>query len=97
MKLSQEDLYGYRGPSKDLLKSAAAQVGDRIRVEVERGTSKETVEGLLMPRFQTQRDDYVVVKLKTGYNVGVQVDSSSKIMVLGKGVEPHFSRPTMPT
>jgi glutamyl-tRNA(Gln) amidotransferase subunit D len=97
MKLSEQDSYGYRGLSRDLLKSAVAQIGDRIRVEVERGTSKEIVEGLLMPRFQTHHDDYVVVKLKTGYNVGVQVDSSSKITVLGKGSEPHFTRPSKPT
>jgi glutamyl-tRNA(Gln) amidotransferase subunit D len=96
MQLSKEDLSGYSGISRDLLKAAQAQIGDRVRLEVKRGTTQEIVEGLLMPRFQTEREDYVVVKLKTGYNVGVRIDSSSKISVLGKGVEPHFTRPALP-
>ena len=49
-----------------------------------------------MPRFETEVSDHVVVKLKTGYNVGVRIDSSTKIEVLGKGEEPHFTRPPLP-
>lgn len=49
-----------------------------------------------MPRFETEVGDHVVVKLKTGYNVGVRVDSSAKIEVLGKGEEPRFTRPPLP-
>jgi len=71
-------------------------VGDLIRLEVKKGSAQEEVEGLLMPRFETERDDYIVVKLKTGYNVGVQVDSSTKLNVLGKGAQPHFTRPALP-
>jgi len=78
------------------LKAAGAQVGDMIHLEVKKGTAQEEVEGLLMPRFETERDDYVVVKLKTGYNVGVRVDTTSKIIVLGKGAQPHFTRPALP-
>jgi glutamyl-tRNA(Gln) amidotransferase subunit D len=96
MELSKEDLSGYSGPSRDLLKTAGAQIGDRIRLDIKRATGQEVVEGLLMPRFQTDRDDYVVVKLKTGYNVGVRIDTSTKITVLGKGAEPHFTRPALP-
>jgi glutamyl-tRNA(Gln) amidotransferase subunit D len=96
MKLSKEDLSGYSGLSRDLLNRAGAQIGDRIHVEAKKGLATEEVEGLLMPRFQTGREDYVVVKLRTGYNVGVRVDPSSKITVLGKGAEPHFTRPPMP-
>lgn len=94
--MSEEDLSGYVGLARDLLKKAAAQIGDRIRLNVKGAAGEEIVEGLLMPRFQTEREDYVVVKLKTGYNVGVRVDSSGEITVLGKGVEPHFTRPAPP-
>jgi glutamyl-tRNA(Gln) amidotransferase subunit D len=94
--LSQADASGYSGLSRDLLKAAGAQVGDQIRLEVKKGTAQEQVEGLLMPRFETEHEDYVVVKLKTGYNVGVQVDASSKVTVVGKGAQPHFTRPGLP-
>lgn len=94
--MSQGDASGYSGLSRDLLKTAGAQVGDMIRLEIKKETAPEEVEGLLMPRFETERDDYVVVKLKTGYNVGVRVDASSRITVLGKGAQPHFTRPALP-
>jgi glutamyl-tRNA(Gln) amidotransferase subunit D len=95
--LSEEELSGYTGLSRELLLRAGARIGDRVSVRIQRPTGQETVEGLLMPRVHTGReDDYIVLKLKTGYNVGVRVDSTSAIEVKGKGVEPHFSRPPEP-
>ena len=94
--MSQETTSGYSGVSRDLLKAAGAQVGDQIRLEVKKGTAQEVVEGLLMPRIETEHEDYVVVKLKTGYNVGVRVEASSSVIVVGKGAQPHFTRPGLP-
>lgn len=92
--MSKQDLPGYSGQAKELLLRANAQMGDRISLKFE-GTS-ESVEGLLMPRFETEVGDYVVVKLKTGYNVGVKIESTTKIELLGKGTDPHFTRPPLP-
>jgi glutamyl-tRNA(Gln) amidotransferase subunit D len=95
--LTEESLSGYVGLSRDILSKTGAQIGDQIRLDLRRGTSAETVEGLLMPRIQAERaDDYVVVKLRTGYNVGVRIDQATKITVLGKGAPPHFTRPSQP-
>ncbi len=95
--MSQEELSGYSGLTRDILTKAGARVSDRIRLEMKRGIAQEVVEGLLMPRYHTSRDDnYVVLKLKTGYNVGVRVDTSTKVSVLGRGEEPHFTRPPLP-
>ena len=56
------------------------------------------VEGLLMPRYRTETEEnYVVVKLKTGYNVGVRIDSSTKLTLLGAGQQPQFTRPPPPS
>jgi glutamyl-tRNA(Gln) amidotransferase subunit D len=94
--LSGEELYGYSGLSRDILSKAGAQIGDKIRLDLTRGVVEDVVEGLLIPRYHTGRDDnYVVVKLRTGYNVGVRVDASAKVSVLGKGEEPHFTRPPL--
>jgi len=94
--LSEEGLSGYSGLSREMLTQVRAQIGDRVRLKLKRGSAEEVVEGLLMPRFQTEHEDYIVVKLRTGYNVGVKIDSSTTIDVLGRGVEPHFTRPPLP-
>jgi len=97
MALSHEELSGYSGVSRDVLAKAGAQIGDRLRLEVKRTGGQEVVEGLLMPRYHFGREEnYVVVKLRTGYNVGVRVDVATKVSVLGKGEAPHFTRPALP-
>jgi glutamyl-tRNA(Gln) amidotransferase subunit D len=95
--LSEQELPGYSGQARDILLKGHAQIGDRIRLKLGRVSGEEVVEGLLIPRFETDVGDYVVVKLKTGYNVGVRVDSSTKVEILGKGAEPHFTRPPLPS
>jgi glutamyl-tRNA(Gln) amidotransferase subunit D len=68
-----------------------------LRIEARGDTGKQAVEGLLMPRYHSGGEgNYIVVKLKTGYNVGVRVDAGSKVSVLGKGETPHFTRPPVP-
>jgi len=97
MALSQEELSGYSGLSRDILAKAGAQIGDKLKIELKRVGGKEVVEGLLIPRYHSGREEnYVVIKLKTGYNVGVRVDASTKVSVLGKGETPHFTRPALP-
>ncbi len=90
--MPQEELSGYIGLAHELLAKAGVRIGDRIRLELKRAAGEEVVEGLLMPRYRTESEEnYVVVKLKTGYNVGVRVDSSTKITQLGKGQQPQFT------
>jgi len=95
--LSHEDSSGYVGLSYELLNKVNAKVGDRIRLELKRPEGQETVEGLLMPRYRTRKEEnYVVLKLPSGYNVGVRIDSATKISMLGKGQAPQFVRPPPP-
>jgi glutamyl-tRNA(Gln) amidotransferase subunit D len=95
--LSEEDLSGYVGLARELLLKAGAHIGDRISVQIQRPKGQKVTEGLLMPRVHTGREDnYIVLKLKTGYNVGVRIESTSVVEVKGKGVEPHFARPPEP-
>jgi glutamyl-tRNA(Gln) amidotransferase subunit D len=90
--MSQEGNSGYKGEVLSALKKAGCQVGNVIRV-----TSKEkTYEGLLIPRSETGNSKHVVVKLKSGYNVGVHVTSDIKIEKVGKGTKPSFASPPLP-
>jgi glutamyl-tRNA(Gln) amidotransferase subunit D len=49
-----------------------------------------------MPRIHTSEKSYLVVKLKTGYNIGIQIDRIASVSVSGTGAEPHFTRPPLP-
>ena len=87
----------YTGQSQEILEDADAKIGDKIRLTVKQDGSQENVEGILMPRFRIKDDeDYIVVKLKTGYNIGVKVNSTTKVEVTGKGTAPHFTRAEPP-
>jgi glutamyl-tRNA(Gln) amidotransferase subunit D len=89
-------LYGYRGISRERLTSAGARIGDKIRVLADKDGKEEVIDGLLMPRFQTEHENYLVVKLRTGYNIGIRIDETTQITITGKGSEPHFTRPPLP-
>jgi glutamyl-tRNA(Gln) amidotransferase subunit D len=83
--------------SFELLNRVGAKVGDRIRLELKRPEGQEIVEGLLMPRYRIETEEnYVVLKLPSGYNVGVRIDSSTNISMIGKGQAPQFIRPPPP-
>ena len=83
---------GYKGNALSALKRAGCIVGDIIRI-----TSKEkTYEGILIPRSETGDDKHVVVKLKSGYNVGIHITSDAKIEKTGKGAKPSFASPPLP-
>ncbi len=83
---------GYTGEALNALRQAECQVGDIIRV-----TSKgKTYEGILIPRSETGDDKHVVVKLKSGYNIGIRVTPEVKIEKVGKGAKPTFAAPPIP-
>ena len=65
---------GYDGKSLDFLKSHDVKVGDTVKI-----TSDLTYDGILMPRYEGNNEDRLVLKLKNGYNIGIEVDDISKI------------------
>ncbi len=83
---------GYRGSLQRILKSASAKVGDRVRVEG-RGRA---YEGVLMPRTELGDPDHLVLKLDSGYNVGVRLGSGAKLQLLESRELPALSIPKLP-
>ena len=61
------------------LKSKGIEVGDKIRVEKQ----GQVYEGVLLPRPEGN-PEYIVIKLKTGYNTGINFDSDTHIELIGK-------------
>ena len=86
------ELLGYKGEALKLLKQAKAEVGDIIRVTKD----NETYEGILIPRSEYSDDKHIVIKLKTGYNIGIQITPSTKIEKTGAGTKPAFIAPPQP-
>lgn len=56
-----------------------AEVGERIRLE----TTTNTLEGFLLPRTTAGDVDCVVIKLDSGYNVGIDVAKIKSVSKLG--------------
>lgn len=74
---------GYSAELEKILKASGASEGCRLSLKA---NGNEYV-GVLMPHHQFSAEDVVVLKLKSGYNVGIRIDSKSKIQVLEKPVE----------
>lgn len=60
----------YRGAGADLLSRYGVSAGDTISVSTNDGV---TMTGVLMPRYESASDNYIVIKLKSGYNTGIEV------------------------
>lgn len=87
-----EKFPGYKGEVLQFLKEAEADVGDIIRIKKD----KETYEGTLIPRSEYGDEKHIVIKLHSGYNIGVRVTSTTKIEKIGVGAKPTFTPPPLP-
>jgi glutamyl-tRNA(Gln) amidotransferase subunit D len=90
--MSQESVSGYKSKALDALVEAECEVGDIIRIS----DKERAFEGILIPRSETSTDDHIVIKLKSGYNVGVKLTSYTAIERVGKGTKPQFAAPPIP-
>jgi glutamyl-tRNA(Gln) amidotransferase subunit D len=83
------DLYkGYRGPGRAVLERFAAPVWS----EVEIASTQGGFEGLILPRSETADDRHIVLKLASGYNVGLEAETIRTISVKGRR-EAHYHIP----
>ena len=80
---------GYLGEAQKTLDKAKVRVGDRITIQ----TTENTFEGIVIPRAEIGADDqHIVLKLDSGYNVGIHVNKIQKLKKLkaGKKVQPEL-------
>ncbi len=74
------DSGGYRGAGAKLLSKHGVFVGDSVRVATEDGERS----GVLMPRYESANEDFIVIKLKSGYNTGIQTGKIKSMTKLPK-------------
>ena len=79
---------GYRGETLDLLQ----RFGVGVWSDVEATTSRGTFRGIILPRSEFDDTTHLVLKLETGYNVGIEVHTIESITELGTR-EAHYKIP----
>ena len=65
---------GYVGQSLEFLKSNDIVVGDSVKI-----LSDLTYSGIVMPRYEHSDDKHIVLKLNSGYNVGLEIEKIKKV------------------
>lgn len=67
---------GYRGKGLEFLKKNNIEVGNLVKVQAD-----SVYSGILMPRYEYSDDGHIVLKLKNGYNIGLEIKKISKIEI----------------
>ena len=65
---------GYEGNSLEFLKKNKITVGDFVKI-----LADITYSGIIMPRYEHSDDKHIVLKLKSGYNIGLEIAKIQKI------------------
>ncbi|WP_400246150.1 Glu-tRNA(Gln) amidotransferase subunit GatD [Methanomethylophilus alvi] len=65
------------------LGDAGAEEGCTLSIE----TSGKSYKGVLMPHHEFSGEDIVILKVKSGYNIGIRIDESAEIEAVSKPVE----------
>src|SRR4030042_5443063 len=84
-KPSENDPEGYRGALRERLTKEGIRTWGKVRII----KGKATYDGLLLPRSQHTSDNYVTLKVDTGYNLGVLMDQDTKIERVGSQKGNH--------
>ena len=68
---------GYYGKALEFLKQNKVKVGDSIQI-----TTDTEQTATIMPRYEHSDDSHIVVKFKSGYNVGLNINEIEKIQFI---------------
>ncbi len=79
MSDASEDYKGYREPMLSVMKRFDVTVWS----EIEARTSRGMFEGLVLPRSETSDADHLVLKLISGYNIGLRWDTIIELVRKG--------------
>jgi len=87
--MSEANLFkGYEGLALDVLKNFQAQVWSDAKIS----TAKGQYTGIILPRSETADPLHIVLKLRSGYNIGILASSVTAIEVQGRK-EAHYKIP----
>jgi len=90
--MSQDESFGYKGEALEAIKKAGCEVGDIVQVT----SDAKTYEGILIPRSESGDNKHLVIKIKSGYNIGIRLTPNIEVQKIGKGTKPAFASPPLP-
>jgi len=87
--MTAKDMYkGYTGKGLETLKRSNARVWSEAKVT----TAEDTFDGIILPRSETADSEHIVLKMNTGYNIGIHADKITGIEEVGYK-EAHYKIP----
>lgn len=81
-----DEFFGYKGEALKAVKKAEVEIGDIVRIT----KNGEVYEGILIPSSEYADPKHIIIKLKSGYNIGIRITPNTKIEKIGKGAKPTF-------
>jgi len=87
--MAENDPYkGYRGEALATLKNFGAQVWSDVEIR----TAQGSYSGIILPRSETEDPLHIVLKLRSGYNIGIRAASVESVRIAGRR-EAHYKIP----
>ncbi len=86
--MATDEYKGYRGEALSTLKIFNALVWSDVEIKTSRGS----YTGIILPRSETADPLHVVIKLRSGYNIGIAVSKIQNIKIAGRK-EAHYKIP----
>jgi glutamyl-tRNA(Gln) amidotransferase subunit D len=84
--MTEDKLPGYVGKLREALEKVGAEIGDQLTINVK----KQHYRGSLMPRVKSYDDRHIILKLQSGYNIGLVYSSDFQIDKTGTATKPEF-------
>lgn len=78
--MTNEKPMGYKEKSASFLERNKVSAWDEVKIS----QGKKIFEGILLPRNKFARDGFLELKLKNGYNIGIEITDNTSISVIGK-------------
>jgi glutamyl-tRNA(Gln) amidotransferase subunit D len=91
--MTVRELEGYHGQVLQRLSKSKAKIGSIIRLTSKSG---DVFEGTLIPRSEYSDPTHIVLKMKNGYNIGISLERTERLEVIGEGEKPRFTKPSPP-
>lgn len=86
--MSDQVLPGYRGAGRAVLERYGVSVWSEVDIDAAHGA----FQGLVLPRSETADERHIVLKMSSGYNVGIAADTVKSIAIRGRR-EAHYHIP----
>jgi len=66
--------FGYKGKGLEFLTNNKIEVGSQVKIYAD-----SIYSGIIMPRYEHSDSHHIVLKLKSGYNIGLELDKIKKV------------------